>query len=212
MTHSTASSVKQPSQYLLGGLHVAVLATDGFEQVEMTGPVDALHEMGVITKLVAPSSGKIQGFHHDKPGDFFDVDLTLDEARADDFDAVLLPGGVQNSDALRTDARAQKFVKNIDREGKPLAVICHGPWLLVSAGLMKGRTITSWPSLADDIRNAGGKWVDEAAHVDDNWVSSRKPDDIPAFNDELGRLLARRTKESVQGTADDIPAAAGTGG
>ncbi len=191
---------------------MAVLATDGFEQVEMTKPVDALHELGVITKLISPSKGRIQGFHHDQPGDFFDVDLSLDDARSDDFDAVLLPGGVQNADALRTDVRAQKFVKNIDREGKPLAVICHGPWLLVSADLLRGRTITSWPSLADDVRNAGGKWVDKAAHVDDNWVSSRKPDDIPAFNDELRRLLARRTKESVHGTADDIPAAAGTGG
>lgn len=212
MADSAASPAKRPSQHLLGGLHVAVLATDGFEQVEMTGPVDALHEMGVITKLVSPESGKIQGFHHDHPGDFFNVDLTLEEARAEDFDAVLLPGGVQNSDALRTDARAQKFVKAIDREGKPLAVICHAPWLLVSAGLVKGRTITSWPSLADDIRNAGGNWVDEASHVDDNWVSSRKPEDIPAFNNQLGRLLARRTKDSVRGTADDIPAAAGMGG
>lgn len=203
---------KQPPQHLLGGLHIAVLATDGFEQIELTGPRDALHEVGALTRIVAPKAGKIQGFHHDKPADFIDVDLTLDEARADDFDAVLLPGGVQNADALRSDVRAQKFVKAIERDGKPLAVICHGPWLLVSAGLADGRTLTSWPSLKDDLKNAGAHWVDEEVHLDGNWVSSRKPADIPAFNQQFIRLLASRTKASVAGTADDVPSAAATGG
>lgn len=205
-------SGRLPPQHLLGGLRIAILATDGFEQVELTQPRDALQAMGAVTRVIAPSGKQIQGFHHDQPADFIDVDLTLDTARADEFDAVLLPGGVQNADALRTDVRAQKFVKAIDAEDKPVAVICHGPWLLVSADLVKGRTLTSWPSLEDDLRNAGAEWVDEQVHVDGNWVSSRKPDDIPAFNEQFMRLLARRTKESVRGTADDVASAAATGG
>ncbi|MEO7393008.1 MAG: type 1 glutamine amidotransferase domain-containing protein [Ramlibacter sp.] len=199
-------------QHFLGGLNVAILAVNGFEQVEMTGPRRALEELGVTTRLISVNSGSIQGFHHDKPGDWFDVDLTFDDARADAFDAVLLPGGVRNADMIRSSKHAQEFVRGIDAERKPVAVICHGPWLLISAGLVKGRTLTSWPTLEADLRNAGATWVDRPVVVDGNWVSSRKPADIPAFNAAFKALLARRTRESVAGTADEAESAAGTGG
>lgn len=174
----------------LHGCKVAILACTGFEQVEMTEPRKALQQAGADTKLVSASRGQIQGMNHDKPGDKFDVDLTFDEAKPQDFDAVLLPGGVMNADLIRTSKSARDFVSAMDRDGKPIAVICHGPWLLVSAGLVKGRTLTSWPSLQDDIRNAGGTWVDQEFVRDANWVSSRKPADIPAFNREMLHLFA----------------------
>jgi protease I len=202
----------QPPQRLLGGLRVAILADDGFEQVEMTRPRQALEEAGIATRLVSVNRGRIRGFHHDQPGDWFEVDLALDEVGADDFDGVLLPGGVRNADMLRASRHAQRFVRDIDRQGKPLGVICHGPWLLISAGLVKGRTMTSWPTLEADIRNAQGKWLDQPVVVDRNWVSSRRPADIPAFNRKLLELLAARTHESVAHTADDADSAAGTGG
>lgn len=176
----------------LTGLKVAILADTGFEQVELTGPRDALAQLGASTKLVSVNPGQIQGFHHDKPGDKFDVDLTFEQARADAFDAVLLPGGVMNADMIRRSRHAQQFVQEIDRAGKPLAVICHGAWLLVSAGLVKGRKLTSWPTLQDDIRNAGGEWVDEPAVRDRNWVSSRKPADLPVFNAKFKELLMEK--------------------
>jgi protease I len=202
---------KQPPQHLLGGLRVAILANDGFEQVEMTQPRYALQEAGVETRLISVNAGRIRGFHHDRPGDWFDVDLKLEDARADDFDAVLLPGGVKNADMLRASLHAQQFVRDIDRQGKPLGVICHGPWLLISAGLVKGRTLTSWPTLEADIRNAQGSWVDQPVVVDGNWVSSRKPADIEAFNGAFKQLLAARTRSSVSGTSDEAASAAGTG-
>lgn len=201
-----------PPQHLLGGLTVAILANDGFEQVELTQPRQALQEAGVATRLVSVHRGRIRGFHRDQPGDLFDVDLALEEARADDFDAVLLPGGVRNADMLRASRHAQQFVRDIDQQGKPLGVICHGAWLLISAGLVKGRTLTSWPTLESDIRNAQGNWLDQPVVVDRNWVSSRKPADIAAFNAKFKELLAARTHESVAGTADDAASAAGTGG
>lgn len=207
-----SSTTKQQQQHLLGGLCVAILAVNGFEQVEMTGPRKALEELGVMTRLISVNPGQIQGMHHDQPGDMFDVDLTFDKADAQAFDAVLLPGGVKNADTIRSSRHAQEFVRAIDKEGKPLAVICHGPWLLISAGLVKGRTLTSWPSLESDIRNAGGTWIDEPVVADGNWISSRKPADIPAFNARFRELLARRTKESVKGTADEAMSSAGTGG
>lgn len=175
----------------LQGLNVAILALDGFEQVEMTEPRRALEGAGARTCLVSARSGEVQGFHHDKPGDRFPVDMTLDQARPQDFDAVLLPGGVQNGDQMRTLAPAQDFVRALQDEGKPVAVICHGGWLLVSAGLVRGRRMTSWPSLEDDIRNAGGEWLDAPVVRDGNWVSSRKPDDIPAFNAAMCELFAQ---------------------
>lgn len=203
---------KQPPQHLLGGLTVAILANDGFEQVEMTQPREALQRAGVATRLLSVNRGRIRGFHHDRPADHFDVDLALEDARADEFDAVLLPGGVRNADMLRASRHAQQFVREIDAQGKPLGVICHGPWLLISAGLVKGRTLTSWPTLESDIRNAQGRWVDQAVVVDRNWVSSRKSADIPVFNNAFLALLAQRTQLSVAGTADDAASAAGTGG
>ncbi len=206
------SAAPHVPQHLLGGLHVAILATDGFEQSELADPLHALQEAGVITKIVAPRRGAIQGFNHDIPADTFAVDLTLDEARADDFDAVLLPGGERNAAALRGHEAAQSFVRQIDGEGKPVAAICHAPWLLISAGLVEGRTLTSVPHLEKDVCQAGGRWVDEAARVDDHWVTSRTPRDIPVFNERFMELLARRTRRSVVGTADEEPSAAATGG
>ena len=176
----------------LHGLKVAILATEGFEQVEMTEPRKALQQAGARTTLISAKKGQITGFHHDKPADKFDVEMTFDDANPDDFDAVLLPGGVMNADQIRTNAKAQQFVQALQHQDKPFAIICHAPWLLVSAGLVKGRTLTSWPSLQDDIRNAGGEWVDQQVVRDGNWVSSRKPDDIPAFNAAVLELLASR--------------------
>ena len=181
----------------LHGLKVAILACEGFEQVEMTEPRKALQQAGAETNLVSAKKGQIQGFNHDKPADRFDVDLTFDEARPEDFDAVLLPGGVMNADQIRTNAKARAFVQALQQQDKPFAIICHAPWLLVSAGLVKGRTLTSWPSLQDDIRNAGGEWVDQQVVRDGNWVSSRKPDDIPAFNQAMLELLGSRAHQAA---------------
>ena len=173
----------------LKGRRVAILATDGFEQIELTSPREALEKAGAKCAIVSLKEGEIQGFKHHDKADKFKVDLAVAQADANDFDAVLLPGGVINGDALRIDKKAQQFVQEIDRAGKPIFVICHGPWILVSAGLVKGRAITSWPTLQDDIRNAGGNWRDEKVVRDRNWVSSRKPDDLPAFNDEIVKML-----------------------
>jgi protease I len=173
----------------LNGKRVAILATDGFEQIELTSPREALEKAGAKCVVISPKDGEIQGFNHHDKADKINVDLSLSKANATDFDAVLLPGGVINGDALRIEKKAQQFVQEIDRAGKPVFVICHGPWLLVSAGLVKGRHVTSWPKLQDDIRNAGGNWEDEKVIRDRNWVSSRKPDDLPAFNEESVRAL-----------------------
>jgi protease I len=174
----------------LEGLKVALLVTDGFEEIEMTSPRKALDEAGAHTVLVSPKDGDVQAFkHHDKSNKFH-VDVKLDSARPDDFDAVVLPGGVINGDAIRVEKKAQEFVRAMDKAGKPIAVICHGGWILVSAGLVKGRKMTSWPTLQDDLRNAGADWVDQECIHDRNWVSSRKPDDLPAFNREMTRAIA----------------------
>ncbi|MBK4735127.1 type 1 glutamine amidotransferase domain-containing protein [Noviherbaspirillum pedocola] len=177
---------------------IAILVTEGFEQVEFTGPKEALEKAGFKTEIVSQQRGKVQGFKHHDKADEFNVDLTFDEAVADNYDAVLLPGGVINGDQMRVIPKAQQFVRQIDGAGKPLFVICHGGWVLVSAGLVKGRTMTSWPTLQDDIRNAGGNWLDQEAVVDGNWVSSRKPDDIPAFNAKMLELLQRRAVPASQ--------------
>jgi protease I len=187
----------------LNGMHIAILVTDGFEQVELTGPKEALEREGAITKIISDRHGDIVGFHHDVRGDAFSVDLTLDEAAPQDFDALLLPGGHVNAGHLRQLPRAQEFVRAIEDEGKPIAVICHAPWLLLSAGLVQGRTLTSWPSLQDEIRQAGGNWIDQDAVSDENWVSSRKPDDIPAFNRAMIESLAHRMRIKLRGTADE---------
>jgi protease I len=187
----------------VNGMRVAILITDGFEQVELTGPKEALDKQGITSQLISQKPGKVRGFNHHDKGDQFNVDLTFDKASPDDFDAVLLPGGVINGDQLRVIPEAQRFVQKIDEAGKPVFVICHGGWLLVSAGLVDGRTMTSWPTLQDDIRNAGGTWVDEEAVVDGNWVSSRKPDDIPAFNRKLTDVLNQRGSGQALGGRND---------
>jgi protease I len=187
----------------LGGLRIAVLMTDGFEQAEFTGPRDALLKEGASVTVISNKLGKVQGFHHVDKGDSFDVNLTFDEADPSDFDAVLLPGGVVNADQIRIAPQAQQFVHAMQDEGKTIAVICHGAWLLVSAGLAKGRTLTSWPTLQDDIRNAGANWVNEQVVVDGNWVSSRRPGDIPAFNEQIIEQLSQKVSMSARGTADE---------
>jgi protease I len=176
----------------LDGLRVAILATDGFEQVELTEPRKALEEAGAKTTVIAPKSGKIQGMKHHDKADRIDIDMTLDKAKAEDFDALLLPGGALNADALRVEKAAQEFAKQMEQAGKPIAVICHGPWLLASAGLVTGHTLTSYHTIQDDIRNAGGQWIDDEVVRDQNWISSRQPSDIPAFNRETVSLFAER--------------------
>jgi protease I len=173
------------TQESLSGLRVAILATDGFEQAELIEPRKALDDAGAKTSVISPKSGKIQGMEHDKKGSSVNVDMTFDEADPADFDAVLLPGGAMNADALRMVEPARAFVREMDSRRKPIAVICHGPWLLVSAGLTLDRTLTSYFTIQDDIRNSGAVWVDQEVVQDRNWISSRKPDDIPAFNRKI---------------------------
>ena len=196
----------------LNGMRIAILAMDGFEQIELTWPRDALEESGAITRIVSVQRGTIQGVHHGQPGDRFEVDLSFDDAEADDFDAVLLPGGEQNAGSLRQVGPAQAFVTHMQESGKPIAVICHGGWLLVSAGLVQGRTMTSWPTLEREIRDAGGNWVDQEVVVDGNMVSSRRPDDLPAFNARLLELLSARFRTSVRGTSDGKASSVGVDG
>lgn len=171
---------------------VAILATNGFEEAELFEPRKALEDAGATTKVIAPKPGKLQGMKHDEKSKSVDVDLTLDKANPEEFDALLLPGGALNADALRMETKAREFVKSLDRAGKPIAVICHGPWLLVSADLVNGRTLSGYHTIQDDIRNAGGEWKDEEVVRDKNWVSSRQPSDIPAFNREMLKLFSER--------------------
>ena len=169
----------------LNGKKIAILVENGFEQVEMTEPRKALEEAGAGTDLVSPVQGKVKGWQHTKWGDEFDVDVPLDQANVDDYDALVLPGGVLNPDKLRMNPQAVRFVRRFFDEGKPVAAICHGPWTLVEADVVRGRKVTSWPSLKTDLKNAGANWVDEQVVVDNGLVSSRKPDDIPAFNRKM---------------------------
>jgi protease I len=169
----------------LQGKKVAILATNGFEQSELLEPRKALEAQGAKTLVVSPEKGKIKGWSEKNWGEEVAVDLALDSANAADFDALLLPGGVMNPDKLRMEPRAVQFVRQFFEAKKPVAAICHGPWMLVEAGAVRGRTVTSWPSLQTDIRNAGGKWVDREVAVDDGVVTSRKPADIPAFNEKM---------------------------
>jgi len=170
----------------LEGKKIAFLvAQEGIEQVELTEPRAAVESAGAKTELVAPEEGRVQAFNHLEKADTFVVDRTLEEARPEEYDALVLPGGVANPDQLRLDQRAVKFLQEVFAAGKPVGVICHGPWTLVEADLVRGRTITSWPSLKTDIRNAGGRWVDEQVVVDQGLVSSRKPDDLPAFCEKI---------------------------
>jgi protease I len=169
----------------LDGKNVAILVADGFEQVEMTKPREALDEAGAKTKIVSLKPGKIQGMNHAEKGDKFDVDVAVKDARPAEFDALMIPGGLLNPDAVRTDEAALEFTRHFFRQHKPVAVICHGPQVLISADVVRGRKMTSWPAIQADMRNAGAKWVDEEVVVDNGLVSSRKPDDIPAFNRKM---------------------------
>jgi len=182
----------------LEGCRVAIIATDLFEEAELIEPRKALDQAGARTTVIAPHSGEIQAVQHDKKTQKVKVDMTLDGAKPGDFDAVLLPGGALNADALRMEKKAQEFVQQFDREGKPIAVICHGPWLLISAGLVKGRHMTSYHTIQDDLKNAGANWVDEVSVRDRNWVSSRQPSDIPRFNQNVIELFAEARQKGRQ--------------
>jgi protease I len=174
----------------LHGKRIAILATNGVEQVEMTEPRKALEAAGAKTELVSPAKGQLQAWKHFDKGDQFPVDLALDKANARDFDGLMLPGGVANPDQLRLLPQAVEFVRNFFDQDKPVAAICHAPWMLIEAGAARGRTLTSWPSLETDLKNAGAKWVDREVVEDDNLVTSRKPDDLPAFNKKIVELFA----------------------
>jgi protease I len=175
----------------LQGKTIAILATDGFEQSELTKPKKALEEAGARTQVVSPAGDKIKGWDKKDWGEEVPVDITLDSADPARYDALLLPGGVMNPDQLRMNPAAVRFVKHFFEHAKPVAAICHGPWMLVEAGAVQGRTVTSWPSLKTDIRNAGGTWVDEEVVLSNGVVTSRKPDDIPAFNRQMIELFSK---------------------
>jgi protease I len=186
----------------LDGKVVAFLtAQEGIEEVELTEPWKAVKDAGATPKLIAPESGQIQAFNHLDKGSTYTVDQSLEDADPADYDALVLPGGVANPDQLRTDERAIQFVQQIFATGKPVGVICHGPWTLVEAGLVRRRKLTSWPSLQTDIRNAGGEWVDEEVVVDHGLVSSRKPDDLPAFCSKIVEEFAEGRHETAQAGA-----------
>lgn len=174
---------------MLNGKRVAILVADGFEQVELTEPREALDQAGAATQIVSSAQGEVQGWNHFDKAAHFKVDVPLDSADAASFDALLLPGGVANPDQLRMSPKAVAFVKEFFELGKPVAAICHAPWTLIDAGVVRGRRITSWPSLKTDLTNAGAKWTDEEVVVDDGLVSSRKPQDIPTFNREMIKLF-----------------------
>ena len=169
----------------LSGKTIAVLATDGFEQVELDKPVDAMRKAGATVHIVAPEAGDIQGFEHHDKGRKVGVDKTLGDVSADDYDGLVLPGGVINPDALRLEEKAISFIGAFARADKPIAAICHGPWTLIDAGIAKGHKLTSWPSLKTDLTNAGAEWVDETVVIDGKLVTSRNPDDLPAFCDGI---------------------------
>lgn len=187
MATTTTQSPTRSEQTQLQGKRIAVLMTDGVEQVEYTKPREFLESHGAEVKLVSPKEKgeSVQGFNHLSPADKFDVELDIRDARAGDFDALVLPGGVANPDALRLSRESIAFIREFARENKPIAAICHGPWTLIDAGIARGKRMTSWPSLQEDLRNAGGEWINEQVVVDGKLVTSRKPDDIPAFNNAL---------------------------
>lgn len=180
----------------LNGKRVAVLvANEGVEQVELTEPMKALSEAGAEVDLLAPEAGLVQAFNHLDKGGTFKAERAVGDADAAEFDALVLPGGVANPDQLRTKQEAQRFVRGFFEAGKPVGVICHGPWTLIDAGVISGRTLTSWPSLQTDLRNAGAEWVDEQVHVDSGLVSSRKPDDLEAFCEKIVEEFAEGVHE-----------------
>ena len=182
----------------LDGMRVAILATNGVEQPELVEPRKALDEAGARTTLIAPKPGKIRAMKHDQPGDEFTVDMPLGDADPQDFDAVMLPGGALNADNLRVENAAQEFVRFMDDSGKPIAFICHAPWLLISADLVDGRILTSYHTIQDDLENAGAQWLDKELVRDQNWVSSRQPSDIPIFNHEMINLFAEHRAKHTE--------------
>jgi protease I len=192
----------------LQGKRVAFLATDMVEQVELTEPWKAVKDAGGTPELVSLKEGEIQGFNHYDKADTFKVDRTVEEARAEDYDALVIPGGVGNPDTMRTDENAVQLVRDFFEQGKPVGVICHGPWMLVEAGVVRGRKVTSWPSLQTDIRNAGGDWVDQEVVVDAGLVTSRKPDDLPAFNEKIVEEFCegRHEQQAASVKSDATPA------
>ncbi|HZD41706.1 MAG TPA: type 1 glutamine amidotransferase domain-containing protein [Terriglobales bacterium] len=181
----------------LNGLKVAILVADGFEQVEMTEPKKALESAGAQTKIVSPAKGQVRGWNHFDKADTFPVDVSLDQADSKDFDALLLPGGVANPDQLRMIPKAVQFAREFFDAKKPVAAICHGPWLLVEAGVARGRTVTSWPSVKTDLVNGGARWVDQEVVTDGELVTSRKPADIPAFNKKMLEEFAGSKERKV---------------
>jgi protease I len=189
----------------LDGKRVAILVAEGFEQVEMTGPRKALEEAGAQTKIVSPAKGEVQGWNHFTPAERFKVDVPLEQANAGEFDALVLPGGVANPDQLRMNPKAVQFVRSFFEEGKPIGVICHGPWTLIEAGVVEDRAITSWPSLKTDLENAGARWVDQEVVVDRGLVSSRNPKDLPAFNRKIVEEFAegRHGKDLSRGAREE---------
>lgn len=180
----------------VNGIRVAVLLTDGVEEPEFVKPKEALEKAGAKVTVISPKGGEIQSFQHHDKSKKYKADQSLEQAQPEQFDALLLPGGALNADALRVEAKAQQFAQAIDQAGKPIAVICHGPWLLISSGLMRGRKLTSFRTIQDDLVNAGAEWQDAEVLVDRNWVSSRKPDDIPAFNREMLKLFSQAKKQA----------------
>ena len=186
-----AHAAQVPQDKNLQGVKVAILVTDGFEQVELTDPKNALDAAGAETLIVSPKDEQVRGWNFTDWGEKLPVDLKLDEAKPEDFDALLLPGGVINPDALRIEPKAVAFVKAFFDAGKPVASICHGPWTIIETGAARGRRMTSWPSLKSDLKNAGADWVDEEVTVDRNLLTSRKPEDIPAFNVKMIELFSQ---------------------
>lgn len=182
-------------EHRLDGKKVAILVAEGFEEVELTEPRKALQEAGAQTTLISPNEGTVRGWAKTDWGEEIPVELPLSQARAEDFDALLLPGGVMNPDHLRTEPDAVKFTRDFAAAGKPIASICHGPWLLVEADIVRGRTVTSYPSLRTDLENAGATWVDQEVVVDEGLVTSRNPDDLPAFNRKMVEEIAEGVHE-----------------
>jgi protease I len=184
----------------LKGKKIAILVADGFEQVELTEPKKALEEAGAETQIVSPMDKKVKGWNHTEWGDEFQVDLPLSKANADNFDALLLPGGVMNPDKLRRNEQALQFVRSFFNSGKPVAAICHGPWTLIDAGVVKGRKVTSYETIQTDLKNAGAEWSDQEVVTDNGLITSRKPDDIPAFNKKIIEEFAEGQHRSQRAT------------
>jgi protease I len=195
--------VRMPS---IRNARVLIVASDGFEESELFGPREILRQRGAEVILASPKRDPIQATVHDDPGKTIRPDLTVDEARADDFNALVLPGGVRNPDHLRLHANVIALIREFDRQGKPIGAICHGPWLLVEADLLRGRTATAWPSIRTDLRNAGANVVDEPAVTDGNIVTSRNPEDVAAFTDALIDLIENQAEVETIGQANQVPA------